>query len=147
MRDPDSSPAGGATLPPTPSLPHHGGPAVVVGPDLVRVTAPSGWGSREAMTALRPDLVRALAPPLPPADTWPEHWHDALNERAAIAAEGGAADPEAVALADLRVMLWREQVERAERGEHLEPAEAPRNAIACAREASTAARPGIARAS
>lgn len=123
MRDPDSSPAGGATLPPTPSLPHHGGPAVVVGPDLVRVTAPSGWGSREAMTALRPDLVRALAPPLPPADTWPEHWREAFDERAAIAAEGGATDPEAVALADLRVMHWREMAEGERAAERLETAE------------------------
>ena len=129
------------------NVPRSLGSFLAVRPDALRADVPAGWGDRAALSALRPDLVRALAPPLPPADTWPEHWHDALNERAAIAAEGGAADPEAVAVADLRVMLWREQVERAEHGEHLEPAEAPRNAIACAREASTAARPGIARAS
>lgn len=83
-------------------------PTVAVGPDLVHVTAPQGWGSREAMRALRPDLVRALAPPLPPAEQWPDHYRDAYAERVAVASEGGCADPEAVALADLRVMHWRE---------------------------------------
>ena len=83
-------------------------PAVLVGPDLVRVTAPPGWGDRAALGALRPSLSRALSPPLPPAEHWPEHWREAFAERVAIAAEGGAADPEAVALADLRVMHWRE---------------------------------------
>ena len=83
-------------------------PAVLVGPDLVRVTAPPGWGDRAALGALRPSLSRALSPPLPPAEHWPEHWREAFAERVAIAAEGGAPDPEAVALADLRVMHWRE---------------------------------------
>jgi hypothetical protein len=81
---------------------------VAVGPDLVRVTAPAGWGDRAALSALRPALSRALAPPLPPAEHWPEHWREAYAERVAIAAEGGAVDPEAVARDDLRVMAWRE---------------------------------------
>lgn len=83
-------------------------PAVIIGPDLARVTAPVGWGDRAALSAIRPDLSRALAPPLPPADTWPEHWRELHAERVAIAAEGGAPDPEAVADADLRVEVWRE---------------------------------------
>lgn len=83
-------------------------PAVTVAPDVVHVVAPAGWGDRAALAALRPDLVRALAPPLPPAEQWPDHYGDAYAERVAVAAEGGCADPEAVALADLRVMHWRE---------------------------------------
>jgi hypothetical protein len=83
-------------------------PAVEVTPDAAHVTLPAGWGDRAAVAALRPDLVRALAPPLPPAEQWPEHYGDAYAERVAVASEGGCADPEAVALADLRVMHWRE---------------------------------------
>jgi hypothetical protein len=74
----------------------------------VRVTAPAGWGDRASLAALRPSLSRALSPPLPPPERWPEHWREAFAERLAIAAEGGAADPEAVARDDLRVMVWRE---------------------------------------
>lgn len=83
-------------------------PALTIGPDAVRVTAPAGWGDRAALAALRPSLSRALSPPLPPREQWPEHWHDAVAERIAIAEESGACDPEGVALADLRVEAWRE---------------------------------------
>lgn len=83
-------------------------PAVSVGPDLVRVTASAGWGDRAALAMLRPALSRALSPPLPPAEHWPEHWREAYAERVAIAAEGGALDPEAVARDDLRLQVWRE---------------------------------------
>ncbi len=83
-------------------------PALTIGPDAVRVTAPAGWGDRAALAALRPSLSRALSPPLPPREQWPEHWHDAVAERIAIAEESGATDPEGVALADLRVEAWRE---------------------------------------
>ncbi len=57
--------------------------------------------------ALRPTLVRTCSPPLPPRSTWPAAWADAHAERAAIAAEGGALDPEAVADADLRAAVAR----------------------------------------
>lgn len=83
-------------------------PALTVEPDAVRVTAPAGWGDRAALGALRPSLSRALSPPPPPREQWPEHWHDAVAERIAIAEESGVADPEGVALADLRVEAWRE---------------------------------------
>lgn len=53
----------------------------------------------------RPTPVGA---PATPAEQWPDHYRDAYAERVAVAAEGGAVDPEAVALADLRVMHWRE---------------------------------------
>lgn len=113
MRDRSSLPAECQEPTPTPYPPLGAGtplpwPAVTIGPDGVRVTAPAGWGDRAALGALRPSLSRALSPPLPPAEHWPEHWREAFAERVAIAAEGGAADPEAVALADLRVMRWRE---------------------------------------
>lgn len=83
-------------------------PALTIGPDAVRVTAPAGWGDRAALGALRPSLSRALSPPAPPPAEWPEHWHDAVAERIAIAEESGAPDPEGIALADLRVEAWRE---------------------------------------
>lgn len=103
------SPSAGAEHSPrNPHSPTPPSPAVTVAPDVVRVTAPAGWGDRAALAALRPDLVRALAPPLPPAEQWPDHYRDAYAERVAVASEGGCADPEAVALADLRVMHWRE---------------------------------------
>lgn len=71
------------------------GPSVAVGPDLVRVTAPAGWGDRAALSALRPALSRALAPPLPPAEHWPEHWREAYAERPETirAALAGASPP------------------------------------------------------
>mgnify|MGYP000544199990 CR=1 FL=1 len=47
-------------------------PALTVEPDAVRVTAPAGWGDRAALGALRPSLSRALSPPLPPREQWPE---------------------------------------------------------------------------
>lgn len=61
----------------------------------------------EAFGALRPVLARTCAPPLPPVEQWPEAWAEVFAERAAIAAEGGAADPDGVARADLRAMVAR----------------------------------------
>ena len=66
-------------------------PALTVEPDAVRVTAPAGWGDRAALGALRPSLSRALSPPLPPREQWPEHWHDAVAERIVPARDGRAA--------------------------------------------------------
>lgn len=95
----------------TPGFTSNHSPAVIIGPDLARVTAPVGWGDRAALSALRPALSRALAPPLPDPAVWPEHWRELHAERVAIAEEGGATDPEAVADGDLRLMYWRELCE------------------------------------
>lgn len=86
----------------------------VTGHDMV-IDTPVGWSDPEALrvslAALRSDLLRALAPSLPPRSSWPASWLEAHAERVAIAAEGGAPDPEAVADADLRVQLWRGEVD------------------------------------
>ena len=74
----------------------------------LRVNAPVGWRDLDAM---KPDLLRALAPELPPVDAWPSTWCELFEERACIAAEGGAPDPLAVAEADLRLAVWRGDVE------------------------------------
>lgn len=83
-------------------------------PGRVRVEAPDGWTDdtaraalREALDAIRPTLARIAAPPLPPRETWPDEWRETWEERVALAADGGAADPEAVADLDLRVMVAR----------------------------------------
>ncbi len=80
----------------------------------VTVDAPAGLLSvfdvatlSEAFGALRPILARTCAPPLPPRAGWPAGWEELLAERAAIAAEGGAEAPDEVALADLRAMVAR----------------------------------------
>ena len=77
----------------------------------VTADAPRGWTDRDALRALAPDIARACAPPLPPVEVWPDAWREAYDEREAIAAEGGAPDPAAVALADLRVAVWRGDLE------------------------------------
>ena len=81
----------------------------------LRVDAPAGWRDIAAMKrdldALKPELLRALAPELPPVDAWPLTWRELFEERACIAAEGGAPDPLAVAEADLRLAVWRGDVE------------------------------------
>lgn len=85
-----------------------------IAPGVIEVDAPAGY-DLDALAAgiapLWPALSRALAPPLPPADEWPEHWRELHAERVAIAEEGGATDPEAVADGDLRLMYWRELCE------------------------------------
>lgn len=85
-------------------------------PDRVIANAPAGWmdaatraALREALHTIRPTLARVGSPPLPPRDQWPEGWREAWEERAAIAADGGAPDPEAVADLDLRVMVARHE--------------------------------------
>lgn len=65
----------------------------------------------DAFDALAPVLARARAPRLPPRATWPEVWREVWSERMAIAAEGGARDPGAVADLDLRVAVHRGEVE------------------------------------
>jgi hypothetical protein len=81
----------------------------------LRVDAPAGWRDIAAMKrdldALKPELLRALAPELPPVASWPSTWCEFFEERACIAAEGGAPDPLAVAEADLRLAVWRGDVE------------------------------------
>lgn len=82
----------------------------------VRVTAPVGWADaaerealRAALDAVRPTLARLAALPLPPRP-WPAAWEEFHAEREAIAAEGGAPDPSAVAAADLRVAVARREL-------------------------------------
>ena len=60
-----------------------------------------------AFDALAPTIARTCSPRLPPRDEWPELWCEVHAEREAIAAEGGAPDPEAVADLDLRAMVAR----------------------------------------
>lgn len=64
-------------------------------------------GVQAAINALCPELLYALAPALPPRDQWPAGWIELYEERAAICADGGAPDPEAVAEAALRLAVWR----------------------------------------
>ncbi len=82
--------------------------------NALRIETPRWWRDpadvARDIAPLRPELLRALAPPLPPLP-WPAELSEAWFERRAIAWEGGASDPEAVADADLRVMLWRGDVE------------------------------------
>lgn len=71
-------------------------------------TSPAGM--IEAVNALCPELLYALAPALPPRDQWPPDWIELYEERAAICADGGAPDPEAIADAALRLAVWRREV-------------------------------------
>jgi hypothetical protein len=86
-----------------------------VKPDLLRarlrLTVARGRIVVADLDALAPELLRALAPELPPVDAWPSTWCELFEERASIAAEGGAPDPLAVAEADLRLAVWRGDVE------------------------------------
>ena len=81
-----------------------------------RVTARYGEGCTppagmiEAVNGLCPELLYALAPALPPRDQWPLDWIELYEERAAICADGGAPDPEAIADAALRLAVWRREV-------------------------------------
>lgn len=113
-------PAVGASLPaPLPPSPGQRNPVVRVEArgDSLRIETPRGWRDpadvARALSPLRPELLRALAPGLPPVDAWPPSWRELFEERASIAAEGGASDAEAldVAEADLRVAVWRGDVE------------------------------------
>lgn len=66
----------------------------------------------EVAARLRPivgDLLRALAPALPPRDQWPDEWCEIHDERVAICLEAGVPEAEALATADaeLRVHAWR----------------------------------------
>ncbi len=85
--------------------------------NALRIETPRGWRDpadiARDLAPLRPELLRALAPGLPAVDAWPPSWRELFEERASIAAEGGASDAEAldVAEADLRVAVWRGDVE------------------------------------
>lgn len=57
-----------------------------------------------------PARARALAAPLPPREQWTPALRLLWRERWCIAAEGGAADPGAVADADARVAVARGEV-------------------------------------
>ena len=65
-------------------------------------------GAHDAIAALAGDIRRAVAPPLPPRDAWPDEWREIYDERLAICLEAGGApaDAEAVADAELRVWAW-----------------------------------------
>ena len=87
-----------------------------VKPDLLRarlrLTVARGRIVVADLDALAPELLRALAPELPPVDVWPASWCELFEERACIAAEASdVADPLAVAEADLRLAVWRGDVE------------------------------------
>lgn len=80
----------------------------------VMVDVPIGWigphqreSLRAALDLVRPTLARLGAKPLPPREEWPAVWVEAWTEREAIAAEGGALDPAAVADDDLRAAVAR----------------------------------------
>lgn len=88
--------------------------------DRVRVDAPRGHLSnrdrvelRAAIEVVRPTLARTCSAPLPPRGIWPDSWREVWTERVAIVHEGGSidVDPEAIADADLRVMIARGLVE------------------------------------
>lgn len=88
--------------------------------DRVRIIAPRGHLSernrdelRAAIDVIRPTLARMGSVPLPPRETWPDSWREAWAERIAIVCEGRLidADAEAIADADLRVMIARGLVE------------------------------------
>lgn len=81
---------------------------------LVTVDVPVGWmgphqreSLRLALDSIRPTLARVGAPPLPPREEWSPAWVEAWTEREAIADEGGALDPAAVADDDLRAAVAR----------------------------------------
>ena len=57
-----------------------------------------------------PARARALAAALPPREQWTPALRDLWRERWCIAAEGGAADPGAVADLDARVAVARGEV-------------------------------------
>lgn len=88
--------------------------------DRVRVQAPLGHLSdrnrsdlRAVFDLIRPLLARACSAPLPPRESWPDSWREVWAERVAIVRENNSidVDPEAMADADLRVMIARGHVE------------------------------------
>ena len=87
-------------------------PALVRVQTHLRLTIVRGRIVVADLDALAPDLLRALAPDLPAVDSWPVSWCEFFEERASIAAEAAdVADPLAVAEADLRLAVWRGDVE------------------------------------
>ena len=106
-----------APLPPSSTGQREAAVRVEARGNALRIETPRGWRDpadiARDLAPLRPELLRALAPGLPAVDAWPPSWRELFEERASIAAEGGASDAEAfdVAEADLRVAVWRGDVE------------------------------------
>ena len=105
-QEPSSTPYPPTPPPPRLPLPVRLDVGAEGGDGVIRATVPAGWGDRAALSILRPAILRAVAPPMPPPP-WCAAIVEALAEREAIAGESGAADAAAVALADVRVQLWR----------------------------------------
>jgi len=76
----------------------------------ITVEAPRGWRDRvlvqRDIDALRPALLRALAPDIGECETWPSQWMEAFQARAQVAQDAGDPEPEQTALDDLRVAVW-----------------------------------------
>jgi hypothetical protein len=75
-----------------------------------RCAAPAD--ARERLAAILPDLLRAVAPALPPRSEWPAEWAEIYDERLAICLADDI-DPQvavATADADLRLAVWRRDV-------------------------------------
>lgn len=102
--------------PPTPPL--NAGPVAGVRGSLrlilssgsITVEAPRGWRDRALVQrdidALRPALLRALAPDIGECETWSSQWMEAFQARAQVAQDAGDPTPEQTALDDLRVAVW-----------------------------------------
>ena len=71
--------------------------------------APDGWRDSAAVqrdiAAIRPALLRALAPDLPPVEAWPPPWVEAWEAFAVAHQDAGTAD-DLAAYDDLRVAVW-----------------------------------------
>lgn len=75
----------------------------------ITLKAPHGWRDSAAVqrdiAAIRPALLRALAPDLPPVEAWPSQWVEAWEVFAVAHQDAGTAD-DLAAYDDLRVAVW-----------------------------------------
>ena len=82
---------------------------LVLSSGAISIEAPRGWRDRALVqrdiAAIRPALLRALAPDLPPFPSWPAPWVEAWEARAQVHREAGSSD-ESAAYDDLRVAVW-----------------------------------------
>jgi hypothetical protein len=82
---------------------------LVLSSGAISIEAPRGWRApalvQRDIAAIRPALLRALAPDLPPFPTWPAQWVEAWEARAQVHREAGSSD-ESAAYDDLRVAVW-----------------------------------------
>ena len=82
---------------------------LVLSSGAISIEAPRGWRDRALVqrdiAAIRPALLRALAPDLPPFPNWPAQWVEAWEARAQVHREAGSED-ESAAYDDLRVAVW-----------------------------------------